>query len=142
TILHLAERNHPQASPEHLEGIYRYAGWLRESGRYHDERTRYAQAMRLIRDVHGKDSLLLVRPLREIGNSYREQRLPDNQGLSSLRSALELLDAQGDPNPLLRAEVLRDIGDWDVAFSKVEPDLNVYVTAWQLLGELENGDEL
>src|SRR5690606_31811599 len=142
TILNLAERNHPQASPEHLEAIYRYGRWLRESGRYHDERTRYAQAMRLIRDVHGKDSLLLVRPLRETANSYRKQRLPENQGISSLRSALELLDADGGENPLLRAEVLRDIGDWDVAFSKIEPDVSVYERAWELLGELEDGAEL
>ncbi|HEX6994792.1 MAG TPA: TonB family protein [Gammaproteobacteria bacterium] len=142
TILHLAERNYPQASPEHLEAIYRYALWLRESGRYHDERLRYAEAMRLIRDAHGKESLLLVRPLRETANSYREQRLPENQGISALRSALELLDEHGAGNPLLRAEVLRDIGDWDVAFSKVDPDLSVYVSAWQLLGEVENGDEL
>jgi len=142
TILQLAERNHPQASPEHLEAIYHYALWLRQSGRYHDERQRYAQAMRLIRDAHGKDSVLLVRPLRETANSYRKQRLPDNQGISSLRSALELLDEHGQGNPLLRAEVLRDIGDWDVAFSKVAPDLGVYESAWQLLGEVENGDQL
>src|SRR5690606_38581463 len=99
-------------------------------------------AMRLIRDLHGKESLLLVRPLREIANSYRKQRLPENQGISSLRSALELLDAHGGENALLRAEGLRDIGDWDVAFSKVEPDLSVYRTAGQLLGALENGADL
>jgi len=142
TILQLAERNHPRGSPEHLEAIYGYGLWLRDSGRYHDERARYAQAMRLIRDVHGKESVLLVRPLREIGNSYRAQRLPDNQGISSLRSALELLDAQGGEYPLLRAEVLRDIADWDIAFSKVDPDIERYVLAWQLLGELEDGDAL
>lgn len=142
TILNIAERSYPEASPEHLEAIYRYALWLRDSGRYHDERMRYAQAMRLIRNTHGKNSLLLVRPLRETANSYRKQRLPDNQGISALRSALELLDEHGAADPLLRAEVLRDVGDWDVAFSKIEPDLSVYVSAWRLLGELENGDEL
>ena len=94
TILHLAERNHPQSSPEHLEAIYRYARWLLESGRFHEERLRYAQATRLIRDTHGRSSLLLVRPLRETANSFRHQRLPENQGLNALRSALELLDEQ------------------------------------------------
>src|SRR5690606_3239087 len=117
TILHLAERNYPQGSPEHLEALYRYAAWLRGSGRYHEERVHYARAMRLIREQHGKSSVLLVRPLREIANSFRVQRLPDNQGLSSLRSALDLLDEAPDANALLRAEVLRDIGDWEVAFS-------------------------
>ncbi len=138
-ILHLAERNHPQASPEHLEAIYRYAKWLRESGRFHDERLRYAQATRLIRDAHGRESLLLVRPLRETANSFRAQRLPENQGINALRTALELLDAQLGASPLLRAEVLRDLGDWDVAFSKVDPNLDPYLTAWELLGELEDG---
>lgn len=142
TILHLAERNYPEGSPEHLEALYRYAAWLRESGRYHEERVLYARAMRLIREIHGKNSVLLVRPLREIANSFRVQRLPDNQGISSLRSALELLDEDPDANALLRAEVLRDMGDWEVAFSRVEPDVDAYLRAWTLLGDIENGETL
>src|SRR5690606_30410383 len=142
TILHLAERNYPEGSLEHLEALYRYAGWLRSSGRFHDERLQYARAMRLIREMHGKDSTLLVRPLREVANSFREQRLPDNQGVSSLRTALELLDKDTNANSLLRAEVLRDMGDWEIAFSRVQPDLDTYVRAWTLLGDVENGGEL
>src|SRR5690606_5907832 len=88
------------------------------------------------------DHPLLVRPMRETANSYRVQRLPDNQGLNALRSALELLDEQAVEDPLARAEVLRDLGDWDVAFSNVEADLQPYRDAWTLLGEVENGDEL
>src|SRR5690606_3738233 len=142
TILNLAERNYPQGSPEHLEALYRYAAWLRASGRYHEERVAYARAMRLIRDNHGKSSVLLVRPLREIANSFREQRLPDNQGISSLRAALELLDENPDANALMRAEVLRDIGDWEIAFSRVEPDVDNYIRAWTLLGDVEDGETL
>src|SRR5690606_20521496 len=70
------------------------------------------------------------------------QRLPDNQGLSALRSALEIIDDQATADPLARAEVLRDLGDWDIAFSKVDADLSAYRDAWTLLGEVENGDEL
>jgi TonB family protein len=142
TILNLAERNHPVGSPEYLEGIYRYANWLRRSGRYHEERALYARAQRIIRDQHGKDSPLLVRPLREIGNSFRNQRIPENQGISALKSALEILEAPGRQNPLATAEVLRDIGDWDVAFSKVGPSPDVYERAWALLGGVEDGDAL
>jgi len=68
--------------------------------------------------------------------------LPDNQGISSLRSALELLDEDPDANALLRAEVLRDMGDWEVAFSRVEPDVDAYLRAWTLLGDIENGETL
>jgi TonB family protein len=142
TILQLAERNYEEASPEHIEAIHRYGIWLRTSGRYHEERTLYGRAMRLIRNAHGKDSVLLARPMRETANSFREQRLPDNQGISSLRSALEILQAADASSALARAEVLRDIGDWEVAFSKVEPDLETYRTAWALLGDVEGGDTL
>ncbi|MBN1237082.1 MAG: TonB family protein [Gammaproteobacteria bacterium] len=141
-ILHLQERNHPVGSPEYLEALYRYASWLRRTGRYHEERSYYARAQRIIRDQHGKDSLLMVRPLREIGNSFRSQRIPDNQGISALNSALELLEQSSGEEPLMTAEVLRDIGDWEVSFSKVEPDLDLYRRAWRLLGDVENGAEL
>lgn len=142
TILYLSERKYPEGSPEHLEALYRYAAWLRESGRYTEERAHYARAMRLVRDMYGRDSLLLVRPLRETANSFREQRLPDNQGLNVLRSALELLENNDAASPLMHAEVLRDLGDWEVAFSQGEPDLEAYRIAWALLGEVDNGESL
>lgn len=142
TILHLAERNHPEGSPEFLEAIYDYAGWLRETGRYHEERAQYSRVQRIIRDQHGKESVLLVRSLREIGNSFRHQRIPEGQGISALRSALEILEMSGQDHPLAEAEVLRDLGDWEVAFSRMDPDLTPYRLAWQLLGEVDNGEDL
>lgn len=142
TILNLAERNYPPGSPEYLEGIYHYAEWLRESGRYHEERAQYARAQRIIRDQYGKESVLLVRPLREIGNSFRHQRIPEGQGISALRSALEILELPQQDDPRAEAEVLRDMGDWEIAFSRMDPDLNYYRRAWQLLGEVDNGEQL
>lgn len=141
-ILRLAERNYPQGSPGYLDGIYRYAEWLRKTGRYNEEREQYDQAIRIIRDEHGKDSALLVKPMREMGNSFRLQRIPDNRGVGALKQALEILEMQPSPAPLLQAEVLRDLGDWEVAFSQGEPDLDAYVEAWQALGAVDDGEAL
>jgi TonB family protein len=141
-ILRLSERNYPEGSPEYLEGIYRYAGWLRKSGRYNDEREQYDRAVRLIREHYGKESVLLVRPLRETANSFRMQRVPDTRGLGALKSALEIVMMQAKPDALTEAEVLRDMGDWEVAFADSAPDTEPYLQAWRLLAAVDKGDAL
>lgn len=142
-ILRLAERNYPVGSPEYLEGIYRFAAYLRKTGRYNEEREQYDRIMRLVRDAQGKESPMLVRALRETANSFRMQRIPDPRGVGALESALEILEMQPKPDALHQAEVLRDLGDWEVAFAEGEaPDTSAYVRAWQLLGGVEDGNAL
>jgi TonB family protein len=80
--------------------------------------------------------------LREIGNSFRTQRIPDSQGANALQRALDIVDGHDEPDPLMAAELMRDIGDWQVAFSRTPPDNGEYRQAWRLLGELEDGEEL
>jgi TonB family protein len=142
-ILRLAERNYEVGTPEYLEGIYRFAAYLRKTGRYNEEREQYDRAMRVVRDQHGKESPLLVRALRETANSFRMQRIPDPRGQGALESALEILKMQAAPDALRQAEVLRDLGDWEVAFAEGEPpDTKAYEQAWQLLGGVEDGERL
>jgi TonB family protein len=140
--LRLVERQYPPESDEALAALYKYAGWLREQGRFSEERDLYMRALRTIRDHYGKDDLHEVPALAAIGNSFRTQRLPEETGIGSLRDALQLMVARGAPDKVALAGVLRDIGDWDVAFSKVEYDGAEYKRAWQYLGEVPDGDEL
>ena len=140
--LRLVERNWPVGSKEALAGIYKYASWLRDNGRYQEERGQYARALRIIRERFGKDDPQQVMALIGIGNSFRNQRIPEGQGVSALRDALALLLAQNDRNELAIAEVLRDLGDWEVAFNKVGYDGAEYRRAWQLLGDVDNGESL
>jgi TonB family protein len=140
--MRLIERSHPPQSDEALGAIYKYAAWLRESGRHQDERDQYARALRTIRDTLGKEDVRQVRPLVGIGNSFRIQRIPEGQGVGALRDALALLMAHKDSDQLAIAEVLRDLGDWEVAFTKVEYDGAEYRRAWQLLGDVPNGARL
>lgn len=140
--LHLIERVYEPHSPEVLEATYKYAAWLRRNGNFTAERDHYMRAMRTIRDHYGDDDPLLAEPLRRIGNSYRLQRTPHGQGSSSLTQALEILSAQEDPDPLMLATVLRDIGDWEIAFTNVGASNAQYRRAWELLGEVERGDAL
>jgi TonB family protein len=140
--LNLIERNHPSGSLEMLEGLYRYARWLRSVGRYLDERAQYERAIRVIRAEHDKDSLLLVTPYREIANSFREQAFEDPRGAGALNAALDILEMQPEPDALELARVLVDIGDWKTAFSPAGSGDSEYIRAWDLLGGLERGDAL
>jgi TonB family protein len=140
--LRLIERNYPPESEEALAGTYKYAGWLRDRGLFQLERDRYMQALRVIREHYGKDNIRQVEPLVGIGNSFRNQRIPEGQGIGALQDALALLEAAPERDPLSLAVVLRDIGDWEVAFNKVGYDSAEYRRAWQLLDQVENGEEL
>jgi TonB family protein len=140
--LRLIERSHPPDSDPALQAIYKYAAWLRESGRYQEERDQYARALRTIRDKLGRDDVRQVQPLVGIGNSFRNQRIPEGQGAGALRDALAILISQKEPDELAVAEVLRDLGDWEVAFTKVDYDGAEYRRAWELLGGVPNGEKL
>ena len=140
--MRIMERTHGTDTLEILPAIYKHALWLREGYRFNLERDYYGRAMGIIRGIEGKDSVLLVRPLREIGNSFRAQKLPEGRGASSLKRALEILQAQPDADKLQMAEVWRDLGDWSVAFSKTGATGIEYREAWALLDEVEDGERL
>ncbi len=142
TALRLMERVYGVDTIEVLPAIYKFARWLRSAYRFQEERSQYARAMNIIRGHAGAQDLSMVAPLRETGNSFRIQKLPEGRGVSSLRRALEIAESQPEPDDLIIAEILVDIGDWNVAFSKVGPTGDEYRRAWQLLGELANGDAL
>ena len=140
--LRLAERNRGPNSPEVLPAIYKFAGWLRSGYQYGEEREQYVRAMDIIREHDGKKSPQLVRPLRETANSFRAQRSGQSRGASSLKRALAILEAQENKDKLAIATTLRDLGDWKVAFSKSATDGAEYVRAWELLGDVESGEDL
>jgi TonB family protein len=140
--LQLAERTYGVDSIELLDALYKYGTWLRSVNDLVDERQQYLRAIDIIRNQRGDDSPLLVKPLREIGNSLRAQRIEDGHGEASLRHALDILEAQPERDPLAIATVLRDLGDWQTAFTRVGTDGDEYRQAWNLLGEVDNGDAL
>jgi TonB family protein len=136
--LTLVERSYELHAPETLEAIYRYARWLRNNNLFTDEREQYARADRIIREYYGDESPMLVRPLRERANSYRTQGAEQGTGISGLRDALDILTLHPDADPLLAAEVWRDLGDWEVAFNKLGTDGSEYQQAWNLLARVDD----
>ena len=138
----IVERNYPADAVEVLAAIYKYAAWLRDNRRFSAEREQYARAARIVREHYGDEHPLMAKPLQETGNSFRVQGAAVGQGISGLRQALELLEEAEERDAYALAEVLRDIGDWQTAFAKVNPSSEEYRRSWALLGELPNADEI
>lgn len=140
--LRLMERFHGSDSLEILPYLYRYAEWLASGFQFEGARNQYLRAMDLITELDGPESGLLVRPLRELGNTFRLQKVAEGRGIGALRRALEVAEAQAEPDNLELARVLRDIGDWYTAFTRVGASGEEYLRAWELLGSVEGGEEL
>jgi TonB family protein len=139
--LRIVERSHPPESDEALAALYKYAGWLREQGRFQEERDQYMRALRTVHDRYPKDDPHQVPALLGIGNSFRVQRIPEPQGAGALHDALQILTMHGSTDKLALAETLRDIGDWEVAFTKVDYDGAEYKRSWQYLGDVPDGEK-
>jgi TonB family protein len=139
--LRIVERSYPPESDAALAALYKYAGWLREQGRFQEERDQYMRALRTVHDHYGKDDVHEVPALLGIGNSFRTQRIPEPQGAGSLHDALQILTMHGSADKLALAETLRDIGDWEVAFAKVDYNGAEYRRSWLLLGDVQDGEK-
>jgi TonB family protein len=140
--LQLRERIYGEDSMEVLPAIYKFAEWLRSAYRFDEERGQYLRAMSIIRENEAESSPAMIRALRETGNSFRVQKYPEGRGISALRRALEIAEAQPERDNLVLAEILVDIGDWNTAFSKVGPTGDEYRRAWELLGTVADGARL
>ena len=84
----------------------------------------------------------MAQPLRQIGNSFRVQKLPEARH-RSLKRALEILRPSRNPIRGQIARVLRDMGRLDRGItSKIGPTGRRYRRAWSLLNEVEDGAEM
>lgn len=140
--LRLMERVYGTDTMEVLPYVYKYADWLVNAFQFEPGRVQYVRAMDIIREHEGPDAFELITPLREIGNSYRQQKLAEGRGISALKRALEIAEAQPERDPVALARVLRDIGDWYTAFSRIGATGEEYERAWRILGAVENGAAL
>jgi TonB family protein len=140
----IVERNHTEGSLEAIEANYRYADWLRDHYQNEEALQIYYQIESIIKDNYASDPLMTVRLLRERSRTIRVPTGDMGAGVprSSLADALEILEGMPEPPPLLMAEVLVEMGDWQVEFSRSRVPSDYYIQAWQLLEQVENGDEL
>jgi len=99
----------------------------------------------IVQRVFDDDPRVRVRLLRIDADNFRRAQ-GSGTGFrtnpNEIEEALEILGELDEPDPLLRAEVLIDLGDWNVAFDRADEIADPYLEAWELLAAVESGDEL
>ena len=141
----LVERMHGENSLEALDAHYRYTEWLGRHLLYRSADLHFYEINRIIRRHFDDDPWLRLRLLRVdagnfldaagYGTGHRSE--PDE-----LEQALNIVAELDDPEPLLRAEILLELGDWNVAFARPWEIEDAYVEAWELLSSVEDGEEI
>ena len=138
----LMERVHGVDTIAVLPGIYQHADWLRRSYRFDEARILYSRAIAIIEKKEGQNNKGLIKPLVEISNSYRDQKFQEGRGIGSLKKALQIAENQDVRDELILADILIAMGDWYTAFNRIKNTRDEYTQAWQILGNLENAEEL
>jgi hypothetical protein len=127
-----------------------------------EARDAYNDALKLIRKHFDNSPRMRVNVLRKMAAAFGQpvvtrtvdtsagadhsaaDRTGDDAYLRSVPKELEraerIVRNMGEPDPILHAAVLRDIGDWRLAGDDPEKAIEAYQEAWELLENMDDGD--
>ena len=139
--LAIVQRTHGEKSIEFIDAKFRLAAWYLRYGESEAARRTFLEIERIVDDFTD-DPLLAIRVLRtkavvmrngtEATRDYRTNPL-------ELEQALKLAEELPERDPLLEAEILRDMGDWYVSLSIGANVAEPYEKAWAMLDSVEDG---
>jgi hypothetical protein len=146
--LHGIERTHGRSSAEFIDGQLGYASWLGCLGETSDARVAYLDTLELVEGL-GEPPALTVRVLREMAWSLGSPWTAYD-GLGNMVSgaprelarARRVVNRMPEPDPALRAALLRDLGDWQLLVGRANSTAKAYRKASELLAGIEGGEEL
>jgi len=141
----IVQRTYGADSIEFLDAELRLAGWFTRRGQTADAWDTFDEVDRLFNLEFADDPMVEIRILRtkaaldriEAQNGTENDDRPVN-----LRKALDIVLRLEEANPLLEAEILRDIGDWNVALSRIREIALPYEQAWAILDSIDGGFRL
>lgn len=162
--LTVVQRAYGEDSVENVDAHFDYAEWLSAQHRFRSADDELYRLGRIVRAHFEDDPNVRIRLYRAGARNFRkadeilgpqselersrQQRTASAEGLGhrtepgELLSALELYDEFELSDPLLRAELLIELGDWYVHYNRIGSVDDPYVEAWHLLGEVDRADAL
>lgn len=146
--LDLFERANGRNSFETLDANFRYADWLISQGARSLADRQYSSIYRFIASSFDNDPWMKLHLLKTDAENLRQSgRTPwrfedDPLELDEALVLMDFLDEIAEPDLSLRAELLVDLGDWNVAFDRSWAIDDAYLEAWSLLSEIDNGAQL
>jgi len=148
TIYAINVREYQLDTPELVPSLLRRAEWQHKAGYIFDERATYRRAIRIIEQHEGKDSLDLVEPLILLGRSYfyldaSGQVSFHDSSLSSgeiyFRRAARIAEEHPETNWQVVVQAQLALGDYYMYNNNSQRGRQVYIEAWNLLSEYEDG---
>lgn len=134
----IRRRHAPDDIDALVQAMQKLARWYAHTGQYQASESTYQEARRVIRRDGGKEDPRLIDTLLGEAKSYQgEGELPS--AVIVLKRALSLVDAQPEPDPAKRAEVLVALGDLHILARQPRTAQQHYSAAWQ---ELSADEEL
>jgi len=146
--LHAIERTHGRDSTEFIDGQLGYASWLDAQGRTEDARLAYVATLELVEGL-GDNPALTVRVLQEMAwgigapsTTISGLGLTVSSPPRQLARARRVVNRMTEPDTVLRAAVLRDLGDWHLLVGHRDSTVKFYRQASELLAQVDDGEEL
>jgi len=148
TIYAINVRKYELDTPELVPALLRRAQWQHKSGFVFDERATYRRAIRIIEKHSGRGSLELIEPLILLGKSYfyldttGQVSYTDSRMTSGeiyFRRAARIAAEHPDTNWQVVAQAQLALGDYYMYNNNPNRGQRVYVEAWNLLSEHEDG---
>ena len=148
TIYAINVRKYELDTPALVPALLRRAEWQHKSGFIFDERATYRRAIRIIEQHNGKDSLKLVEPLILLGRSYfyldaSGQVSFHDSSMSSgeiyFRRAARIAEEHPETNWQVVAQAQLALGDYYMYNNNPQRGRQVYVDAWNMLSQHEDG---
>ena len=148
TIYAINVRKYQLDTPELVPSLLRRAEWQHKAGFIFDERATYRRAIRIIEQHKGKDSLDLVEPLILLGRSYfyldaSGQVSFHDSSMSSgeiyFRRAARIAREHPETNWQVVVQAELALGDYYMYANNPQHGRQMYIDAWNLLSEQEDG---
>ncbi|MGI9308667.1 MAG: TonB family protein [Gammaproteobacteria bacterium] len=126
------ERQHGYNSPMVVPARYKLAEWYRRTNQHEKETEQYLRASNAMRAVRAEQIEEYVESQRQLAGVYRRAGL-FSTSLRTLNQALKFLNKQTDVDPLLRGELLVQLGDTYNAYDSASDAVILYTDAWNAL---------
>lgn len=141
--IHIINVKHFEKDPMGLlPSLMSRADWQHRAGYYADERTTYRRAIRIIESSSGKNSYMLIEPLRRLGQSFYfvdlSKATPQQQGLLSagemyLKRAARIAEKAKDVPWREQAKAKLALGDFYTYLDAQSRSRKNYKQVWEFL---------
>jgi tetratricopeptide (TPR) repeat protein len=129
-----------------LPSLMNRASWQHRAGYYGDERSTYRRAIRIVETSDGKNSPMLVEPLRRLGESFyyldNSMTLPQQQGMVSsgemyFKRAARIAQKSEDFGWKELADSQLALADYYTFTDSLGRSRKIYLEIWELLSSDE-----